>query len=110
MATEKRLIELIECLEHCAGNTDCESCSRWLFHCDEHCVDDLLATAAKELKKLVAAVEVVRCKDCKHWAYTAHSIGDCKHPRFAMPGCVDPSMEANEFCCLGERETAAAEG
>jgi hypothetical protein len=61
MATEKRLIEIIECLEHCADNTDCERCSRWLYHCDDHCVDDLLATAAKELRKFVDAV-VLPCK------------------------------------------------
>ena len=58
MATEKRLIEIIECLEHCADNTNCERCSRWLYHCDDHCVDDLLATAAKELRKFVDAVPV----------------------------------------------------
>ena len=92
MENKKRLVELIECLEHCADNTDCESCSRWLYPCDEHCVDDLLATAAKELKKLVDAVEVVQCKDCK--------FGDMCSIREAMA-----TSDRNAYCYRGERRT-----
>ena len=54
----------------------------------------------------VDAVEVVRCKDCKHWAYTANGAGDCRNPRFTIPDTVDPTMYAHEFCALGERENA----
>lgn len=59
METEKRLIEIIECLRNCANNTDCERCSRLLYPCDEKCVDDLMASAAEELEKFANAVEVV---------------------------------------------------
>lgn len=58
----------------------------------------------------VDAVPVIRCKDCKHWAFTRACDGgviqgDCKNPRFWMPDTVDPTMYAHEFCALGERET-----
>lgn len=46
----------------------------------------------------------VRCKDCKHWAFTCDNMGNCQNPRFAIPGTVDPTMCAHEFCALGERE------
>ena len=96
METKKRLFELIECLEHCADNTDCERCSRWLHPCDEHCVDDLLATAAKELKKLVDAVEVVRCKDCKYYRPPFCLLNDNKH------GWLNHVLPEH-FCSYGER-------
>lgn len=46
----------------------------------------------------------VRCKDCKHWAFTCDNMGDCQNPRFAIPDTVDPTMCAHEFCALGERK------
>lgn len=114
METKKRLIDLIECLERCSDNTDCESCSRWLYPCDEHCVDDLLATAAKELKKLVDAVEVVRCKDCKSYmaeteerciALKANPFGWCLRQRRLREADHREIRDANDFCSYGERRT-----
>lgn len=55
------------------------------------------------------AVPVIRCKDCKHWAFTCETAGgvaqgDCRNPRFTILDAVDPTMFAHEFCALGERE------
>lgn len=51
----------------------------------------------------------VRCGECKYWGFTRGGegdllIGDCNHPRLAIPGTVAPTMCAHEFCALGERE------
>lgn len=64
-----------------------------------------LFAAADELAQLptIDAVEVVRCKDCKYWNYKEHGYGDCKHGRFVIEGHCDPTMKAEDFCCLGER-------
>ena len=42
-----------------------------------------------------AFVEVVRCKDCKHW-----SMGYCNH--FAYYG-YEPITQEDDFCSYGER-------
>ena len=52
----------------------------------------------------VDAVEVVRCKDCKHWQHVEDGIGDCTNPRFHLPGHADPTMEQDGFCSCGERK------
>ena len=51
----------------------------------------------------VDAVPVVRCRECKHWVYTDETWGDCTNPRFHIPGIVDPTMNCDEYCALGER-------
>lgn len=53
----------------------------------------------------VDAVEVVRCKDCKHWIFTGEGRGDCTNGRFHLDGHADPTMEMSDFCSLGERRT-----
>ena len=49
-------------------------------------------------------VEVVRCKNCKHWLHLEDVMGDCTNGRFHIPGVADITMNAEEFCCLGERK------
>ena len=44
----------------------------------------------------VDAVEVVRCKDCKHW-----SMGYCNH--FAYYS-YEPMTNEDDFCSYGERK------
>ena len=51
----------------------------------------------------VDAVEVVRCKDCKHWQHVEDGTGVCINPRFHLPGHPDPTMEHDGFCSCGER-------
>ena len=45
--------------------------------------------------KAVDAVEVVRCKDCKHW-----TMGYCNH--FAYYD-YEPTTNEDDFCSYGER-------
>jgi hypothetical protein len=52
----------------------------------------------------VDAVEVVRCKDCKHWAHMENETGDCNNKRFYIPKVVMPTMLADDFCSCGERK------
>ena len=52
----------------------------------------------------VDAVEVVRCKDCKHWNHMEDGIGDCTNLRFHLTGHADPTMGADDFCSCGERK------
>jgi hypothetical protein len=49
-------------------------------------------------------VPVVRCKDCKHWIHMEEGFGECTNGRFSIPGVADITMNAEEFCCLGERK------
>ena len=53
----------------------------------------------------VDAVEVVRCKKCKHWLHMEDGMGDCTNRRFHLPGHADPTMKADDFCSCGERRT-----
>ena len=46
----------------------------------------------------VDAVEVVRCKDCKHWERIANDMGDCTNGRFHIEGHADPTMQMSDFC------------
>ena len=55
------------------------------------------------LNKTVDAVPVVRCKECESWIYIGDGMGDCTNGRFHLDGCPDPTMMAEEFCCLGKR-------
>ena len=55
----------------------------------------------------VDAVEVVRCKDCKHWnCYGGenHNNGDCSE-LYGM-GCC---MNGDDFCSYGERKGNATD-
>ena len=96
MVNEKR--QLIECLKHCADNAACEECLRWDHVCDRLCVDDLMVTAAEELEKLVDAVEVTRCKDCKSY-----------DPGYIRPYCGwcstwETAVRESGYCHHGERK------
>jgi hypothetical protein len=51
------------------------------------------------LNKTVDAVEVLRCKDCKHFGYNLENDTLCR----AVSGLSDP--EENDFCSYGERRT-----
>lgn len=62
------------------------------------------ALRCMEQCKTVDAVEVVRCKNCKHWIHLEDGMGDCTNGRFHIPGVADICMNAEEFCCLGERK------
>ena len=47
----------------------------------------------------------VRCRECKHWLHTESGWGDCTNGRFHLDGHCDPTMQADEYCSMGERRT-----
>ena len=49
----------------------------------------------------VNAVEVVRCKDCKHWMYEYDDVGLCVTD---VPDIDGVQRRANDFCSYGERK------
>ena len=61
-------------------------------------IDDIEAAPA------VDAVEVVRCKDCKHWEEIKHGHGWCcaSTPNHAL-------TKDDDFCSYGERRTNATD-
>lgn len=50
------------------------------------------------------SVEVIRCKECKHWLHTEDGFGDCTNRRFHLDGHADPTMNLDDFCSCGERK------
>ena len=50
----------------------------------------------------VDAVEVVRCKDCKHWHYEYDCVGICTAD---VPDIDGVQREDFDFCSYGERRT-----
>ena len=49
-----------------------------------------------------ALVEVVRCKDCKHWCYEYDDVGLCVTD---VPDIDGVQRLADDFCSYGERRT-----
>ena len=66
-------------------------------------VAEVIVALAKDMPT-VDAVEVVRCRDCKHWQHMGDGMGDCTNARFHLDGHADPTMEADGFCSCGERK------
>ena len=54
--------------------------------------------------KTVDAVEVVRCKDCKHFYQSMSSERDGRCVQFGTYD-TDPSVYLTDFCSYGERRT-----
>ena len=55
----------------------------------------------------VEAVEVVRCKDCKHYVFPEDGdfLGECKNGRLAVSQSGEIYPEENYYCSYGERRT-----
>ena len=102
MATEKRLIDanaLIDWLsKHTGFRGNCEDCP------DIDCLDCIIENAIKNAPE-VDAVEVVRCKDCKH--YHQYRVGKstdlCEWGKCKLIS-MDVDMPENGYCCFGERK------
>ena len=60
----------------------------------------------KGFKDRTKYVEVVRCKDCKHWIHIENGMGDCTNRRFHIDNHADPTMYSTDFCSCGERREA----
>ena len=62
-----------------------------------------------ELRKIIEdlehnRVEVVRCKDCKHWCYEYDCVGLCTTD---VPDIDGVQREDFDFCSYGERKDDA---
>ena len=64
--------------------------------------DEIVPNLRKELDK---RVNLVYCRDCKHWQHIGDGTGDCTNARFHLDGHADPSMKLDDFCSCGERRT-----
>lgn len=90
-----RLMNLDEAIEHCLEKADCTMCGA------EH---KQLAEWLQELKQYreqptVDAVEVVRCKDCKHYKDWDDGNVTCK----LWTDQYDTGTEPDAFCSFGEK-------
>ena len=101
MATEKRLIDANAVLEDYWARVNC---GEIMTYQDIH----------HEIKRAptVDAVEVVRCKDCKHWheetgwcALHSHFIGRDGMACHPSQSSEWKMFDANDFCSYGERRT-----
>lgn len=94
MATEKRLIDANALLERMNVVTADDTCP---LHIAAE-IDQEIA-----LSPTVDAVEVVRCKDCKHWE---KETGSCtEHPTYYDHGMAWYIYDEDDFCSQGERRT-----
>ena len=111
MANEKRLIDGNgRYTLHASDNTDYSLLFRNGIICVEnelgHCVCEFLADDAPT----VDAVEVVRCKDCKHKTVTSDGmVCECALPTKTMKdyyiygSTILARVEPDAFCSYGER-------
>ena len=103
MANEKRLIDANWILGEIEHDLGC-------YEIGEMTEDDALYVELRDVVKMVCAaptvdaVEVVRCKDCKHYLEEQHQ---CEHPTIWAEYCSDFGMgvEPGDFCSYGERRT-----
>lgn len=103
MANEKRLIDQGKVYQlACAG---CTRHGETLGECnhDEPCERLIFAFTVAEP---VDAVEVVRCKDCKHYQYNKAYGTICNHPELEFDvECYAHwlNTKPDDFCSYGER-------
>ena len=83
---------------------DCDKCSHGCVCAYRHQYDDHIVTCS-HWKPADDVVEVVRCKDCKHWRHETDGMID--HYECAVfCGCYGKSYltGADDFCSYGERK------
>ena len=97
-----------------------DACEKWMHDAERLNDEDMIARAngafsvfietklTLEKQPTVDAVEVVRCKECKHYKEFSlfvggYAIGVCTKP-FKLYACwID--VEANDYCSRGERRS-----
>ena len=86
MENEKLLIDLWSVNMNEVDTSDCTD------------VEDILSAVISYLSELhtVDAVEVVRCKDCRHWIEGYGMQGVCHH--------FDDETDDDSFCSYGEKK------
>ena len=83
---------------------DCDKCSHGSVCAYRHQYDDHIVTCS-HWKPADDVVEVVRCKDCKHWRHETDGMID--HYECAVfCGCYGEGYltGADDFCSYGERK------
>ena len=100
MANEKRLAD-VDALIADIEKRYCEPCKAEgkdynEVACRACWVDDMRLEI--DGASVVDAVEVVRCKDCKHWVHS-DDVGYCDNP-----DGLDNYARPNDFCSYGERK------
>ena len=60
-----------------------------------------------EKQPTVDAVEVVRCRECKHWDEIEDTCGGgyCNHSCWVVLDAEPPIVNHTDFCSYGERRT-----
>lgn len=98
MANEKRLIDANPLIKRFSGGDAMKSLAEAVH--DERFVREL------QNAPTVDAVEVVRCKDCKH--YRSYGPGTDGFESFGKCLLIDMDvdMPVNGYCCYGERRDA----
>ena len=87
-------IEVTQCSMCTHYNTEqyCEVWEQYISNDAFYC-----ACGVKADRKTEPSIDIVRCKECKHWwETTGANYGDCEH--FALDTIADA------FCSYGERE------
>lgn len=103
MASEKRLMDA-EAIARKLKNANCAECNIVRqIQCSACWVNDVLELLDSDS---VDAVEVVRCKDCKHWDVDPDTYGDALGPKGCCFGICDGAntTKQDDFCSCGERK------
>ena len=100
MATEKRLIDANAMREDWLENGE-----------NEYVYDTNAVLASIDAQPTVDAVEVVRCKYCKHWHeetgwcnHHSHFIGENGEACHPWENCDWKMLNPEDFCSYGERK------
>lgn len=94
MSTEKRLIDANELLEK-------HTCDVYGAY-DDSCMVQAVFVPYIKGAPTVDAVEVVRCKDCRHYRHFK-GCGNWCHRRLRSD--IEFKVKPNDFCSYGERRT-----
>jgi hypothetical protein len=101
MENKKRLIDVnkvIDSMQKCLDESPDKKDSVAYFAFES------IITALNQ-EPTVDAVEVVRCKDCKHWQPSGSMAGNREDDLQPIGGCewANCCRKANDFCSYGEK-------
>lgn len=71
---------------------------------DEICTKSPSVSQFRRMAIQMDYVQVIRCKDCKHWN-DGHGIGWCELNSKILPSGDWTMWDENDFCSCGERES-----
>lgn len=99
MVNEKRLIDAEKILKFCEDGLNNPDRTKAFGY------DAIEIMAEIQYAPTIDAVEVVRCKDCKHWDVDSDTYGDAFGPVGTCSGICDGAntTKQDDFCSFGER-------